>query len=99
MPKDKKATRPRRLAASSPGSALAYGNFELLKLDRLAPDPSNPRRHSPQQIAAIASSIEAFGFNAPILVDGKTGLSQDMAALRRQSGSGSKPSPSSGLSI
>jgi DNA modification methylase len=35
----------------------------------IVPDPSNPRKHSPEQIRAIANSIEAFGFNGPILVD------------------------------
>jgi ParB/RepB/Spo0J family partition protein len=32
-------------------------------------DPRNPRKHSQAQIQAIASSMRAFGFNAPILVD------------------------------
>src|SRR5260370_7125030 len=35
----------------------------------LIPDPDNPRKHGRAQITAIARSIEAFGFNAPILVD------------------------------
>lgn len=35
----------------------------------LAPHPRNARKHSRAQIRAIAKSIEAFGFNAPILVD------------------------------
>jgi hypothetical protein len=35
----------------------------------VVPDPNNPRRHTPEQIRGIARSIEAFGFNAPILVD------------------------------
>jgi DNA modification methylase len=35
----------------------------------LIPDPHNPRKHGRAQISAIAKSIEAFGFNAPILVD------------------------------
>ena len=34
-------------------------------------DPCNPRLHSPRQISQIARSIEAFGFNVPILVDAK----------------------------
>src|SRR5258705_10620282 len=38
----------------------------------LIPDPHNPRKHGRAQISAIARSIEAFGFNAPILVDKKT---------------------------
>lgn len=35
----------------------------------LRPDPGNPREHSPKQIKAIARSIEAFGFNVPVLID------------------------------
>src|ERR1700675_858284 len=35
----------------------------------LIPDPDNPRKHGRAQVSAIARSIEAFGFNAPILVD------------------------------
>jgi ParB-like chromosome segregation protein Spo0J len=35
----------------------------------LVHDPHNPRKHGRAQISAIAKSIEAFGFNAPILVD------------------------------
>jgi len=35
----------------------------------LIPDHHNPRKHGRAQISAIARSIEAFGFNAPILVD------------------------------
>ena len=32
-------------------------------------DPNNPRRHSRHQVRQIARSIEAFGFNVPVLVD------------------------------
>jgi ParB-like chromosome segregation protein Spo0J len=44
------------------------------KLAELTPYPRNPRRHSDAQVAAIAGSIAAFGFNAPILVDSKSGI-------------------------
>jgi DNA modification methylase len=37
----------------------------------LTPHPSNARKHSRPQIRAITKSIQAFGFNAPILVDKK----------------------------
>jgi DNA modification methylase len=40
-----------------------------LPLGSICPDPNNPRRHTQEQIRATARSIEAFGFNAPILVD------------------------------
>ncbi len=38
-------------------------------LATLTPNPRNARAHSAAQIAGIAESIAAFGFNAPILVD------------------------------
>jgi ParB-like chromosome segregation protein Spo0J len=45
--------------------------LHLLNLDDLIPSTHNPRKHSRQQIRAIAKSIEAFGFCAPLLVDKK----------------------------
>jgi DNA modification methylase len=35
----------------------------------LTPQADNPRKHGRAQIRAIAKSIEAFGFNTPILID------------------------------
>ena len=37
----------------------------------LEPDPRNPRAHSPRQVRQIARSIDAFGFNVPVLIDAK----------------------------
>jgi len=37
---------------------------------QLKQDPRNPRLHSARQIRQIARSIETFGFNVPVLVDG-----------------------------
>src|ERR1700675_3788324 len=48
--------------------------IEHRNLAELVPDPRNPRRHSDAQIAQIAGSILAFGFNAPILVDANGGI-------------------------
>src|SRR5580700_6593715 len=45
------------------------GRFALLPIMELKPNPSNPRKHGREQIRAIARSIAAFGFNAPILID------------------------------
>jgi DNA modification methylase len=39
------------------------------RIDELKPDPDNPRHHSKKQIRQIAVSIEAFGFNVPVLID------------------------------
>ena len=45
---------------------ITYRPISELKLD-----PKNPRAHSPRQVRQIARSIEAFGFNVPVLVDAK----------------------------
>jgi ParB-like chromosome segregation protein Spo0J len=41
-------------------------------LATLHPDPRNPRQHSDRQIKQIARSIESFGFNVPLLIDGNS---------------------------
>ena len=38
-------------------------------IDSLTPYINNPREHSEQQIMHLASSIEEFGFNNPVLID------------------------------
>src|SRR3954454_20395922 len=43
--------------------------IEYLPLGDIRPDPSNPRLHGKRHVRQIAKSIEAFGFNAPILTD------------------------------
>ena len=53
----------------SRAAPLQFGRFALLPIKELKPDPSNPRKHGREQIRAIARSIAAFGFNAPILID------------------------------
>jgi len=40
----------------------------------LLPYLKNSRTHSEEQIKQIAASIQEFGFNTPILVDGKKGI-------------------------
>src|ERR1700749_1707182 len=48
--------------------------IELWPLDKLIPYARNPRTHSDAQVAQIAASIVAFGFNNPILVDSDAGI-------------------------
>lgn len=36
---------------------------------QIRPDPTNPRQHGKRHVRQVAKSIEAFGFNAPILID------------------------------
>ena len=40
------------------------------RIGDLVPNASNARTHSPRQLAQIARSIERFGFNNPVLIDG-----------------------------
>ena len=54
----------REAASRAPRMSIVYRAIGQLK-----PDPANPRRHSKKQIRQIANSIEAFGFNVPVLVD------------------------------
>src|SRR5664279_5364400 len=48
--------------------------IEHWPLEKLIPYATNPRSHSDAQVAQIAASISAFGFNNPILVDTKAGI-------------------------
>ena len=46
-----------------------------LRIEYLSPhavklDPHNPRRHTDLQIAQIARSVQTFGFNVPVVIDG-----------------------------
>src|ERR1700694_6146537 len=60
-----------KLKSSIPTATEVATRRQLLfvAIGDLMPDPDNPRKHGRAQINAIARSIEAFGFNAPILVD------------------------------
>jgi 16S rRNA G966 N2-methylase RsmD len=55
-----------RSHAGQLGTGLAV---ESIPLTRLKPDPRNPRKHPARQVQQIARSIEAFGFNVPVLAD------------------------------
>jgi DNA modification methylase len=64
----------------------AHVEVRYLPVADLRPNPSNPRQHSPRQIAQIARSIETFGFVCPILIDEKhrivCGHGRNSAALQ-----------------
>jgi ParB-like chromosome segregation protein Spo0J len=49
-------------------------NIEQRNVDELIPYANNARVHSKKQIEAIAASIKEFGFNNPVLTDGKNGV-------------------------
>jgi hypothetical protein len=44
---------------------------EYCSLDSLRLSPLNPRLHNKKQVRQIARSIETFGFNVPVLIDGR----------------------------
>src|SRR5579871_6148151 len=46
--------------------------IEYQPIASLRPDPKNPRLHSEKQVQQIAHSIEAFGFNVPVLINAKS---------------------------
>ena len=49
-------------------------SVQQIKTESLIPYARNAKKHPPAQIASIASSIKEFGFNVPVLVDGKNGI-------------------------
>jgi DNA modification methylase len=55
-------------------TASQIREVQFWAIDRLIPYARNPRTHSDSQIAQIAASIKAFGFNNPILVDTNDGI-------------------------
>ncbi len=57
------------LQSTSPLLRRTTLSIAYVPLERLKPDPGNARQHSAKQIRQIVRSIEAFGFNVPVLVD------------------------------
>ncbi len=43
--------------------------YELLDIEAVKPNPKNARTHSSQQLKQITSSMKAFGFTNPVLID------------------------------
>lgn len=64
-----RAANPVSVDRKESASPARFKKLKELPISAVHPDPSNPRQHSRQQIRAIARSMEAFGFNAPVLVD------------------------------
>jgi ParB-like chromosome segregation protein Spo0J len=64
-----KGPGPERTSGTDRPLSIIYRNVTDLKLA-----PGNPRIHSPKQIRQIARSIEAFGFNVPVLIDAEMGV-------------------------
>jgi ParB-like chromosome segregation protein Spo0J len=56
-------------SATTPNDKSAHRQISFIAIADLIPAPHNARKHSRAQVRAIARSIEAFGFNAPVLID------------------------------
>ena len=67
---EKSAFREASEKARSGGRLL----IQWIDPDKLIPNPRNPRKHSRQQIRALAGSMRRLGNNNPILVDEKLGI-------------------------
>ena len=61
--------KDRSFVRGEAGSLATQLRIVYQSISQLKPDPANPRLHSKKQIRQIAKSIEAFGFNVPILID------------------------------
>jgi DNA modification methylase len=58
-----------RSANGSPGAPTRQLTVVSLPIGTLKLDPRNPRLHSARQRRQIGRSIQAFGFNVPVLID------------------------------
>jgi len=63
-----------RVNELSPKQHPMAQRIERWLIEKLIPWARNPRTHSDAQVAQIAASIQAFGFNSPILVDSNAGI-------------------------
>ena len=59
---------------SESGRGKAANEIEHVATATLIPYARNARTHSEQQVAQIAGSIQEFGFNNPVLIDGQNGI-------------------------
>jgi hypothetical protein len=70
-PNKPKAAPP---ATDAPALAAKFPAYKLVRTDELVPYANNARTHSPEQIAKLVASVRAYGFNNPVLTDGKRGI-------------------------
>jgi hypothetical protein len=59
----------KKISADEGKAPPPQNRLTFVAVTDLTADPRNPRKHSREQIRAVARSIQAFGFNAPILID------------------------------
>lgn len=49
---------------------LNNNSFQLISINEIKPNPTNCRKYSEKQISMLTASINEFGMNVPIIVDG-----------------------------
>ena len=72
------------LGIATTPSALERLAIIHMPIDSIIPNPSNPRKHSRQQLRAIARSIEKFGFATPSASIARTKSFSVTAGSRRR---------------
>src|ERR1039457_7277590 len=75
--------------------------IETWPITRLIPRITNPRTHTPQQVAQVAASMKEFGWTNPILVGADNDVLAGHARLlaARQLGMAEVPVIHSGISL
>jgi ParB/RepB/Spo0J family partition protein len=66
---DQGGIRSTEQSSSKRGSSQPILSVAYIATAKLRPNPNNPRIHTDKQIRQLAQSIEAFGFDIPVLVD------------------------------
>ena len=63
--------KPRTRHSKSRSSDNTKRTVQYASIASLCPNPHNARRHGRKQLELICRSIEEFGFNVPLLIDGE----------------------------
>jgi DNA modification methylase len=63
------STRRRQKIVEPAEIRFSAADIVMRHVHELKPFPNNPKIHTPEQIAAIAANMVAFGFDQPILID------------------------------
>jgi ParB-like nuclease domain len=69
---------------------LQHLRIEYLPIERLKPNPRNPRKHPRRQIRALRSSLKKYGFVTPVLIDVNDSTMRAMVELRPLSSKASR---------
>lgn len=72
--RDRSKTRSVKTRSARTGTTepfVDYLQVQFLSPEEVFPYDANPRKHSTQQVARVAESIQRFGFNSPVVVDEK----------------------------